>query len=75
MSMTFSFTGKGMCGRCFDADATTEIYEKFDNPICGGQQVWTEDKGYITLPEIKGIRAYVCDGCLKPDDQLMEDDK
>lgn len=58
----------GECSRCFSAEATTTIFEKFITPILGGE-IFTEDKGWIEIPDIKGLRVSVCNACLREDDQ------
>ncbi len=58
----------GECSRCLKAEATVTIFEEFDTPVLGGK-VYTEDKGWIEIPDITGIRVSVCAACLREDDQ------
>lgn len=61
----------GECSRCLQAEATTTIFEEFLIPIPGGK-VYTEDRGWIEIPDIRGLRVSVCASCLREDDQKDE---
>ena len=56
----------GVCARCSKADGVHLILEAVDPPIPGNPK--------FDLPDITGVRSYVCDSCLKPEDEIVPDD-
>ena len=63
MTIELVLPKRGHCARCMRKWATTDIFSRFDTPIPA------TDK----FPEHTGVWVEVCDGCLKPDDEVTND--